>query len=160
EMLESSRVAEVADLERIVVSIDPAGSVRKGADETGIVVVGWSGNEGYVLADRSGHYSPVGWASAAMAAYEEFTCHALVVETNYGGDMVTATLTSIDAHPRIIRVQSRRGKGLGAEPIVVLYQEGRIHHVGSHNDLETQMTESVPYEDRESPDRVDALVHG
>jgi len=160
EMLESSRVAEVSDLERIVVSIDPAGSIRKGADETGIVVVGWAGTEGYVLADRSGHYSPVGWASAAMAAYEEFTCDALVVETNYGGDMVTATLRSIDAHPRIIRVQSRRGKALRAEPIVSMYEQGRIHHVGMHPDLETQMTEWVPYEDRESPDRVDALVHG
>jgi phage terminase large subunit-like protein len=160
EMLEASRVAEATDLERIVVSIDPAGSVRKGADETGIVVVGWSGTEGYVLADRSGHYSPVGWASAAMAAYEEFTADAVVVETNYGGDMVTANLRAIDAHPRIIRVQSRRGKALRAEPIVSLYEQGRIHHVLSFPDLETQMTEWVPYEDRDSPDRVDALVHG
>lgn len=160
EMIESSRVAEHPDLDRIVVSIDPAGSVRKGADETGLVVVGWSGTEGYVLADRSGHYSPVGWASAAMAAYDEFSADAVVVETNYGGDMVTANLRAIDAHPRILRVQSRRGKALRAEPVVSLYEQGRIHHVNAHDALETQMTEWVPYEDRDSPDRVDALVHG
>jgi phage terminase large subunit-like protein len=160
EMIEKSRVAEAPHLNRIVVSIDPAGSVRKGADETGIVVVGWADNEGYVLADRSGHYSPVGWASAAMAAYDEFSADAVVVETNYGGDMVTANLQAIDAHPRIIRVQSRRGKALRAEPIVSLYEQGRIHHVGLLTDLETQQTEWVPYEDRDSPDRVDALVHG
>lgn len=162
EMLESSRIAPEAapECDRVVVSIDPAGSVRKGADETGIIVVGWAGTEGFVLADRSGNYSPVGWASRAVAAYDEFSADAIVVETNYGGDMVQQTLLSIDAHPRIIRVQSRRGKALRAEPIVSLYEQGRIHHVGSLPDLETQQTEWVPYEDRDSPDRVDALVHG
>jgi len=162
EMLEASRIPEdgAPEMDRIVVSIDPAGSVRKGADETGLIVVGWSGGEGYVLADRSGHYSPVGWASAAMAAYDEFSADAIVVETNYGGDMTVANLRSIDAHPRIRRVQSRRGKALRAEPIVSLYEQQKVHHVGVLPDLETQMTEWVPYSDRESPDRVDALVHG
>lgn len=160
EMIEASRTDEAPDMDRIVVSIDPAGSIRKGADETGIVIVGWAGGEGYVLADRSGHYSPVAWASAAMAAYDEFSADAIVVETNYGGDMTVANLHAIDAHPRIRRVQSRRGKALRAEPIVSLYEQRKIHHVGVLPELETQMTEWVPYEDRESPDRVDALVHG
>ncbi len=164
ELIEGSRIIPDPDAplayDRIVVSVDPAGSVRKGADETGIVVVGRIDRDCYVLADRSGHYSPIGWAGAAMAAYTEFSADAIVAETNYGGDMVTANLRAIDEHPRILRVQTRRGKALRAEPVVSLYEQGRVHHVGSHEDLETQMTEWVPYEDRESPDRVDALVHG
>lgn len=160
EMIEKERRLEApADLKRVVVSIDPAGSHRKSADETGIIITGWLDDHAYVLADRSGHYSPIGWANAAMNAYEEFAADAIIAETNFGGEMVTQTLRSVNAHPRIITVQAKRAKALRAEPIVSLYEQGRVHHVGAHVDLETQMTEWVPYEG-DSPDRVDALVYG
>jgi phage terminase large subunit-like protein len=56
--------------------------------------------------------------------------------------------------------QARRGKALRAEPLVGMYEQGKVHHVGAFGDLETQMTEWVPYDkNAESPDRVDALVY-
>ena len=66
---------------------------------------------------------------------------------------------------RIIETVSARGKELRAEPIVGLYEQGKIHHTINADtntdlsDLEEQMCGWVP-SDRtaKSPDRVDALV--
>ena len=161
DMIESLRVGEAPDMDRIVVAVDPAGSKKKKNDETGIVVVGRAGEHCYVLADRSGHYSPNGWARAVMAAHDEFSADAVVAETNFGGEMVASNLRAADSFPRILEVTAKRGKALRAEPVVGLYERKLVHHVGEpFTDLETQMTEWVPYEDTDSPDRVDALVYG
>lgn len=152
----------ITDMERIVVGVDPAGTQRKKSDETGIVVVGVKGEEYYVLADWSGKYSPSGWANRALTALEEFQADAIVVEVNYGGDMVRSTIESAVSSkslmPRIEEVTSRRGKVIRADPIVALYEKGEVHHVGeSLSDLEDQLVSWVPGHD--SPDRLDALVH-
>jgi phage terminase large subunit-like protein len=163
DLIERARVSEPPELDRIVVGVDPAGSKKKSADETGIVVVGAAGEHLYVLADLSGHYSPAGWATAANQAYERYAADAIVVERNFGGDMVAHTLRSSGySGARVLNRQTRRGKALRAEPVVGRYEkdDGYVHHVGNHfTDLETQMTEWQPYEDGDSPDRVDALVY-
>ena len=160
-LIERSRVAGSPSLVRIVVGVDPAGSKKKSADETGIVVVG-IGDDGdlYVLDDRSGHYSPHGWATAANSAYDDWSADALVAEKNFGGEMVEHTLRSSGYRDaRIVVKQTRRGKALRAEPVVGKYEQDKVHHVGAFGDLETQMTEWQPYESGDSPDRVDALVY-
>lgn len=150
------RLAETMD--RVIVAIDPAGTSVKRSDETGIVVVGVKAGELYVLADRSGKYTPERWARTAVEAYEHWKADAIVVENNYGGEMVRSTLNNISAFPRVREVNSRRGKFIRAEPVVSLYEQSRVHHVGKHEKLETQMTEWVPGKGS-SPDRLDALVH-
>lgn len=49
-----------------------------------------------------------------------------------------------------------------AEPVHALYEQGRVHHVGSFGDLESEMTTWVPpgHPDSSSwsPNRLDALV--
>jgi phage terminase large subunit-like protein len=157
-MIDGGRLDIAPPLDRIVIGIDPAGTARKRSSETGIVVVGVADDHLYVLADHSGRMSPNRWASVAMSMVEFWQADALVAEKNFGGDMVITTLRSIDATPRIIPVTSRRGKALRAEPLVSLYEQGRVHHIGAHSELEDQMTSWVPGEG-ESPDRVDALVH-
>jgi phage terminase large subunit-like protein len=163
ELIERARVSVEPELRRIVVGVDPAGSKKKSADETGIVVVGEADGELYVLEDLSGHYSPYEWASKANAAYEKWSADAIVAEKNFGGDMVAHTIkTSGYTDARVLVRQTRRSKALRAEPIVGRYEkdEGHVHHVGTGlGDLETQMTEWVPAEDPDSPDRVDALVY-
>jgi phage terminase large subunit-like protein len=57
-------------------------------------------------------------------------------------------------------VHSRRGKAIRAEPIVGVYEQHRAHHVGVFSELEEELTTWQPYEDRDSPNRLDALVHG
>lgn len=146
------------EFERIIVSIDPAGSARQKSDETGIVVLGKINDIIYVLADASGKYTPHGWATRAIQLYDYWNADAIVAEVNFGRDMVAATINSTGATVRIIPVESRRGKVLRAEPVVALYEANFVYHFPGLTGLEDQMTEWIV--GKGSPDRVDALVHG
>ena len=61
-------------------------------------------------------------------------------------------------------VRATRGKALRAEPVALLYEQGRVRHAGSFPALEDEMCDFGPT-DRgyalsggRSPDRLDALV--
>jgi phage terminase large subunit-like protein len=147
----------VPDLRRILVAIDPATTTN--GNETGIVVAGLDGQalpHGYLLDDQSGHYSPDGWAGKALWAYHKWRADRIVAESNQGGEMVSYTIQSKDRNVPVTLVHAKRGKYIRAEPVVALYEQGRIHHAGLFPTLETQLTTWVPGED--SPDRLDALV--
>jgi len=155
----------VPDLVRIVVAIDPATTSGEDADETGIIVAGKDGGgRGYVLADRSGHYTPTEWAQLAIALYRQHKADRIVAEVNNGGDMVEATLRMIDPNVPYTAVHASRGKVVRAEPVAALYEQqpGRVFHVGTFPTLEDQMCAFTTDFDRKtagfSPDRVDALV--
>jgi len=156
--LDDHRVDTAPALVRIVVAVDPAITANDDSDETGIIVAGRDAlGNGYVLADHSGRYTPDGWARAVWDAYEQHKADAVVVEVNQGGDMVTHTLRSVNNSGSIRTVHASRGKRLRAEPISAMYEQGRIHHVGTIGALEDQMTTWTP-DDPKSPDRLDALV--
>jgi len=167
-------------LGRVVVAVDPATTDNPNtSNETGIVVCGVGGppkgstastvlakhraqnRHGYVLDDRSLIGSPEEWARAVIKAYEDHDADAIIAEANQGGDMVKSTIRTIDKNVKIELVHASRGKVTRAEPIVAVYEQGRIHHVGAFPQLEDQQTGWDPIENpRESPDRVDALVWG
>lgn len=151
--------AMVPQLVRVYVAVDPAGSSKAKADETGIVVVGLGSDDHfYVLADASGHYSPRQWATRATDLYETWEADAIVAEVNYGREMVGATLRAVESDARLIGADSRRGKVIRADPVVAKYEQGKVHHVGVLRGLEDQLISWRPGTD--SPDRLDALVHG
>src|SRR5712692_2934211 len=62
------------------------------------------------------------------------------------------------AHVRYKPVRATRGKAVRAEPIASLYEQGRVHHIGIHAELEDQLVLWDPENSEESPDRLDALV--
>ena len=159
--IDANRVSKAPPLTRIVVAIDPAGSVSRTSDETGIVAVGLDENRrGYVLADASGTYSPDAWARKAIGLYELEQADCIIAENNYGGDMVKHTLKTVDPSVPIKIVHAARGKAIRAEPIAAAYEQGRVAHVGRLDELEMQMTTWSPADDAHSPDRLDALVWG
>jgi phage terminase large subunit-like protein len=158
EMIEEHRRPVPERFDRIVVAVDPAGTRNRNSDETGIIVCGSVDDHTWVIADRSGKYSPNGWAKATESMYDFYEADAVVAETNFGADMVISNLRTSGVTARIIEQRSARGKELRAEPIVGLYEQGKVHHAEVFEDLEAQMTEWVPTESRDSPDRVDALV--
>jgi phage terminase large subunit-like protein len=152
------------EFKRLVVAIDPAASSGEEADETGIIVAAadWAGH-GYILADVSGHHQPTEWARAAIAQYKhpQRKADRIVAEINNGGEMVENTIRMIDPDVAYTPVHASRGKAIRAEPVSALYEQGRIHHVGSFPQLEDQMVNFTIDYDRArdgSPDRVDALV--
>ena len=162
-IIDAVRLSAVPVLQRIVVAIDPAVTSGEDADETGIVVVGIDHQgHGYVLADASGKYQPIEWAKIAIAAYRAHHAERIVAEVNNGGDMVENTLRMVDPNVPFTAVRASRGKVTRAEPVSALYEQGRMHHVGTFPQLEDQMTNFTSDFDRQaagySPDRVDALV--
>lgn len=150
-------IAQVPDLQRVVVSVDPSG----GGDLKGIVAAGVGvDGRGYVLADRTCALPPNGWGRRAVDTYEEFSGDCIVAEVNYGGEMVRHVISTIDAKVPYKEVHASRGKVARAEPVSALYEQGRISHVGPMTELEDQCTQmtGAGFEGDGSPDRVDALV--
>ncbi|HEY3485649.1 MAG TPA: terminase family protein, partial [Ilumatobacteraceae bacterium] len=148
-------------MDRIIIAIDPAGSANRRSDETGIVVAGIRGDNGYVFEDASGKYSPNGWAERALKLYEKYNADAIIAEKNYGGDMVRTVIERAVPKsmlpPRIIVTTAMKSKRLRAEPVVALYEQTRVFHTGNLADLEDEMLTWVPGQG-DSPNRVDATV--
>jgi phage terminase large subunit-like protein len=158
QIIERLRMATPPQLERIVVSVDPAASANLDSDETGIVVAGKdSKGNGYVLEDLSGKYSPSQWAAVAVKAFERWNADCIVAEKNMGGDMVESVLRSQNTTARIKLVNATKGKYVRAEPIYSLYEQNKIYHIGQFPILENQMITFDPDKGK-SPDRVDAMV--
>lgn len=167
EMLETARVRDLPQFDRVVVGLDPATTSGAASDACGIVVVGavmqgppqnW---RAYVIADCTVQgASPAQWAQAAVAAMERFGGDRLVAEVNQGGQMVAEVIRQVDPLVPYRAVHASRGKVARAEPVAALYEQGRVKHAKKLNDLEDQMTRMTRfgYEGEGSPDRVDALV--
>jgi len=157
--IDHNRVSQAPDLVRIVVGIDPAVTSNKDSDLTGIVVAGVGSNQhGYVLDEKSTIASPDEWARLAVKLYHEYHADRIVAEVNNGGDLVEMVIRTIDRNVSYKDVRATRGKARRAEPIAALYEQGRIHHVGSFPQLEDEMCEFDPVTYTKSPDRMDALV--
>lgn len=156
-LIDAARVHDAPPLERIIVAIDPAVTVTERSDETGIIVAGIAKGDVYVLEDRTCKASPDGWARLAIDLFYKHKADRIVAEVNNGGDLVVQTLRTVDPNVPVKKVTASRGKHVRAEPVSAMYEQGRVHHVGNLPDLEQQMTTWTPL-DRESPDRLDALV--
>lgn len=180
-MIDAGRIRPVDSLtpiilphfSRIVVSVDPQKEVGEAAAETGIMVTAIdSRGHGFLLEDLSINGTPEEWGRAAVIAFDEWEADMLVYEANQGGEMVASVLRSAAKKLKEDRMRSAdfvpikavhatRGKYVRAEPISQLYEQGKVHHVGSFPELEDQMCEYTPDGNMGySPDRMDALVWG
>lgn len=156
--IDATRVARAPALKRVVVGLDPPATSGESSAEAGIVGVGLGeDDEYYVLDDRSLRASPDGWGRQAVALYHSSKANRIVAEINQGGEMVTAIIRTVDKLVPVRTVRATRGKAVRAEPVAALYEQHRVHHVGSLGTLEDQMCSWEPGVG-DSPDRVDALV--
>jgi phage terminase large subunit-like protein len=162
EMIENARLKGPApDMQRIVVSIDPAITSKAESNLTGIIGAGLGvDRRGYVLADATGQYSPDQWARKAVELYHSIGAERFVAEGNQGGDMVRHTIASVWRNAPITIVHASRSKQARAEPIAALYEQNKISHVGIFGPLENQMCSWEPLSNppMPSPDRLDAMV--
>lgn len=171
---------EVPTLVRIVIGLDPSVSNDEG-DEAGIVVCGLGADDNaYVLEDLSGQYTTREWGAVAVAAfwgdlarlsdylddtssvpsreYDWPPADKIEAERNQGGALVENQIRSISERVAYDSVHAVHSKKVRAEPIHSLYQAGEVFHVGTHSDLEDQMTDFLQ-DNSDEDDRVDALVH-
>lgn len=148
------------DLARVVVGVDPSGS--KGGDAVGIITAGMDiDGDGkkhfYVIADDTLHGTPDEWGKAVVTAYHRANAGLIVAESNFGGDMVESTIHTIDPDVPVKLVHASRGKMVRAEPVSVVYAQGRGHHVGGFTALEDELCQWEPGAGK-SPNRLDAMV--
>ena len=71
------------------------------------------------------------WAKIAVAAYRTHHADRIVAERNNGGAMVEATIRMIDGNVPVTTVWASRGKAARAEPVSALYEQGKVHHIGT-----------------------------
>ncbi len=94
--------------------------------------------------------------------YHHHHADRVIAEVNNGGALVETTVRMVDPNVSYKAVHASRGKAVRAEPIAALYEQLRVHHVGSFPMLEDQMSAFTSDFDRGragySPDHVDALV--
>jgi phage terminase large subunit-like protein len=146
-----------------VIGVDPS-VAENPRDECGIVVCASTADRdlykrhAWVLEDASVLGSPEVWASKVVEMARRWGA-PVVAEVNQGGALVRQAINAIDPNVKVFEVHSKFGKSLRAEPIVLAYEQERVHHIGYISDLESQMTTWIPGETKKSPDRVDALVH-
>ena len=162
--IDATRI-EAADLPmlvRVVVGVDPAVTSNDDSDSTGIVVVGMDGRvpeHYYVMEDATLKDSPQNWGLQAIKCFHRHKADRVVAEVNNGGDLVEALLRNIDENVSYGAVHATRGKVVRAEPVAALYEQGRVHHVGSFPPMEDEMCDYVPgLAGQKSPNRMDALV--
>jgi phage terminase large subunit-like protein len=142
----------------VVVGVDPPGETA----ECGIVVAAGPRRKtndahAHVLDDLSLSGPPEVWGAQVVTAWRRWGARKVLVEANQGGDMCRAVIHNVDASCPVEKIRAAQSKLARAEPVSVLYERGRVHHVGFFPDLESQMVTWVPGE--KSPDRLDALVH-
>lgn len=156
--------AQLPDMQRIVVAVDPSGTKGDDSgDDIGIVVVGRGvDGRGYVLEDATCQLSPDGWGKRAVDRYHRWRADRIIGERNYGGAMVEFVIRTADKNASYKEVVASRGKVVRAEPVAALYEQGKVSHVGEFADLEDQMCNftAAGYVGDGSPDRADALVWG
>ena len=169
--IEKARTLDQPELEvSRVCAVDPA--LTGEDDEMGIVVASRDPkNHIHILADESTMGSGRPAALHAWRTFSKWQCDTLLYESNLGKVWMAQVLE--DAYKELMKsgmfpdrsvppmkaVDSKHGKKTRAEPVAMRYEQGRIHHVGRFELLENQLIEWDPLLAKDSPDRLDALVH-
>ena len=156
--IDDARVQEHPQLSRVVVAIDPAVSTNDSSDFTAITVAGL-GIDGdfYVLHSEALKTSPNVWANRALDVFDQYQADKIIAERNNGGDLVEHTIRTVRRTAAMKTIHASRGKQVRAEPIAALYEQGKVHHVGIHQQLEDQLITFPVANDHD--DLVDSLVY-
>lgn len=154
---------------RTVTAVDPAVTSEEDSDDTGIVAAARTDSHwcpvcgpvtqahAFVLGDWTCHVSPDAWARRAVDVHDQVEGDRVVGEVNNGGDLVELTLRTVDPAVPYKKVHASKGKRVRAEPVAALYEQGRVHHLGTFPELEDEMT-TWTQDAAVSPNRLDALV--
>ena len=185
--LDAARVEHMpldADIVSIVVGVDPAQVDDQGNlsnprrtsaeshDEMGVVVVARTRDDDmWVIADESiqaaGREAAIHvWLTALKYNANKVICEDTGAK-RWMRDVFTDAYRELQARgvmpentePFFTGVDVKLGKKTRAEPVAMRSQQKRIHMVGYYERLEDQMTQFSQWDTRESPDRLDAMVH-
>jgi phage terminase large subunit-like protein len=154
--------ADAKSFSKIIVAVDPATTSNQKSDDTGIMVCATDGKRGYVLKDGTLKGTPKEWGERVIKIAQIYNANLIVAEGNNGGDLVKTVLNSIDDKIPVKMVHASNGKRARAEPVSMLYEQFKVHHVGTAKEfmeLEDEMCE-WDKKSTSSPNRIDAMVWG
>lgn len=175
---EGFRVLEedVPALSKRVLAIDPAVTSSEESDRYGVCVAGLHRTKAGTLPGMNGAKHVYALLSEAWRAtpdqamrrivkiFRAWDCDYVVFETNNGGDYIPALLKATPGGEDIPvrKVTAKKAKILRAEPVSLMTEQGRVHHVGpamKWAKLESVMTTFTGEVQEESPDDLDAYVY-
>lgn len=155
---------KLPDMIRIVVAVDPSGSGdtdNADNDDIGIIVAGLGADgNAYILEDCTVKGGPKTWGGVAASAFNRHEADVVVGESNYGGAMVQFVIQTARPRTPYKAVTASRGKVVRAEPVSVLWEDGRVRHVGYFPELEDELLafSTTGYTGQRSPNRADAAI--
>jgi phage terminase large subunit-like protein len=173
------RMVAPEPLDLVIIGLDPAYSDRPDADETGIVVVGKKGRETFVTRDLSGRLDPSVWPGLVVSTAIAMRATGVIVEVNATNLVPSVMRSACATHGLVMRelardapfppwapgvlhvktVLSRTDKASRAAGPAGESHADRLHMVGHHEALEAELTSYDPGSQRQSPGRLDAMVH-
>lgn len=157
------------EFQRVVVAVDPTitdperkKNPQKEMDACGIAVVGmdeWGGP--VVISDQTEVLAPADWAKKVAEVARLVNANLVIYEANQGGDLVRDQLKGVITDIPIRSVHASMAKRARAEPVALMYEQGRVRHCGNLTDLEDQMcTWDATDPSQRSPNNIDAMVWG
>lgn len=163
--IDDNRVTEPpADgFKTIVLGLDPADGTARGAQQAiTIAAAGRLDRQLYVLHSEGVRATPLEWLKRAVRLAREYGAARIVVEKNHGGAFLTGLLEQamdeLGVRVAYSMVTASQGKWTRAEPVAMLYEQGRVHHVGQMDELEEQMVTWTGAKGETSPDLVDSAT--
>lgn len=154
--------------DKIIVSVDPPVTSGARSDACGIIIAGLvrgavaRQDHVYILHDGTVQgVVPDVWARRVVSLWESYEADHVLAEVNQGGEMVSTILRSHNPDVLVKTVYASRGKVVRAEPIAMLYSQGRVFHARPFAELEDElamMGTEMMLRGSKSPDRADALV--
>ena len=165
---------DVPELTRRVLALDPAVTSSETSDQYGLAIAGSARVGAGQLPGVAGRIEVFGLHTEAFRAtpekamarvaerYHSYECDYVVVEVNNGGDYIPALMATVDETVPVRKIHARKGKLLRAEPVSILYEQHRAHHVGPPArwaSLESVMTTYTGDPSEDSPDELDAHVY-
>jgi hypothetical protein len=151
---------------KVVVALDPTvtdpdlkKNPYKDPDECGIIVAGVDDQgQGYVFGDFTGIMPPEEWAAISINLHTLCKANSIVAEKNQGGELIRLVIKTFGT-ANVTLVHASDGKRTRAEPVAMLYQQGRVFHCGDFPALEAQqLTWDPKNNSQRSPGHIDALV--
>lgn len=158
-MLDDLRQRDHPELKRIVVGVDPSVTGDEDSDECGMIIGALGTDDhAYILADVSDIMSVGETSKRAVRQYHSFSADRIVAEVNNGGDWIEHGIRQVDNSVAYKKLHASKGKYARAEPVAALYEQGKVHHVGTFPKLEDELCSWEPDSKMRSPNRLDALV--
>ena len=146
---------------KLSLGVDPADG-RTDGDRQAITLAGLGWDHDLYVLSSDGYRENVTAFAERVLDYAHDQGATVVLETNHGGAWLVETFNqAMRVRPWLVPIQlvtASRGKLVRAEPVAMLFEQGRVHLVGSHPQLEDELCSYTGTDGEDSPDLLDSMV--